>query len=130
MRRRKWLIGGVLILLLLCFGQGAAKVEGSQESKTEDSTESGICGDNISWTLDDSGTLTISGQGAMEDTTYSQYGWTNLDVYQVIVEEGITYICQGAFSSGKIDSVTLPSTLISIGDGAFGYSGIESINPN
>ena len=26
--------------------------------------ESGICGDNLTWTLDDSGTLTISGTGA------------------------------------------------------------------
>ncbi len=30
-------------------------------------TGSGTCGDNVSWTLDDEGTLTISGTGDMED---------------------------------------------------------------
>ena len=29
--------------------------------------DSGMCGENVSWVFDDSGCLTISGTGAMED---------------------------------------------------------------
>ncbi len=32
---------------------------------------SGTCGENVTWTLDDQGTLTISGTGAMYDYTYT-----------------------------------------------------------
>ena len=31
---------------------------------------SGTCGDNLTWTLDDAGTLTISGTGAMANYEY------------------------------------------------------------
>ena len=34
-------------------------------------TASGTCGDNLTWTLDDSGTLTISGSGEMYNYDYS-----------------------------------------------------------
>ncbi len=39
--------------------------------------DSGTCGANLTWTLDDEGTLTISGTGAMEDWDYinSQTPW-------------------------------------------------------
>lgn len=32
-----------------------------------DTTDSGTCGANLTWTLDSDGTLTISGTGEMED---------------------------------------------------------------
>ena len=41
-------------------------------------TASGTCGDNLTWTLDGVGTLTISGTGAMYD-----YYWTNVPWYDV-----------------------------------------------
>ncbi len=33
--------------------------------------DSGTCGENLTWTLDDAGTLTISGSGAMNNYQYS-----------------------------------------------------------
>ena len=41
---------------------------------------SGVCGDNLIWTLDDSGTLTISGTGDMADynTTTTTTPWCDL----------------------------------------------------
>ncbi len=33
----------------------------------ETTATSGTCGDNVTWTLDDDGTLTISGTGNMEN---------------------------------------------------------------
>ena len=35
-----------------------------------DTTASGKCGDNLTWTLDGDGTLTISGTGKMWDSDY------------------------------------------------------------
>ena len=34
---------------------------------------SGVCGDNLTWTLDDNGTVTISGTGDMPEWSYKSY---------------------------------------------------------
>ena len=98
---------------------------------------SGTCGENLTWTLTENGTLTISGTGAMED-----YGdvvpyngpapWQNLDVKKAIIREGVQHIGRNAFytplSSKKLlQSVVLPQTLTSIGLGAFYHTEIESV---
>lgn len=60
--------------------------------------DSGTCGENLTWTLDDSGTLTISGTGAM--TNYSSFGpWYNnrLSINSVVIEDGVTSIGNYAF---------------------------------
>ena len=38
-------------------------------------TYSGTCGDDLTWTLDDNGTLTISGTGTMYEYSYSSVPW-------------------------------------------------------
>ncbi|MCR4597612.1 MAG: leucine-rich repeat protein [Acetatifactor sp.] len=110
MRMGKRFVGCLIMLLVL--GLCSSNV---QAKKNEGS---GKCGENVTWTVDNSGLLTISGQGAMND---NDYGWKNLDVYRVVVEEGITHIGNNAFSSNAIKSVTLPSTLESIGINAFSW---------
>ena len=60
---RKWMFAGMLLLLLgvLAIGASAATVaEGT----------CGADGDNLTWVLDDTGTLTISGTGAMKNYNY------------------------------------------------------------
>ena len=85
-------------------------------------TDSGTCGDNLTWSLDrDNNHLNIVGFGEMTD--YSQSGpWISSDVYTISLPEGLTHIGNHAFSSCEnVVSVTLPNTLVSIGDFAFSH---------
>ena len=82
------------------------------------------CGDNLTWTLDSNGVLTISGTGAM--WSYSKILENNpglswrTSVTQVKISEGVTSIGESAFEScTKLTKATLPSTLKKIGAKAF-----------
>ena len=103
-----------------------------------DVVASGTCGaegDNLTWTLDSEGTLTISGTGAMTDYTYSS-GSTNApwfnsrsSIKSVIIENGVTSIGDWAFyNCSSLVSVTIPDSVSSIGDYAFrGCSSVQSV---
>lgn len=85
-------------------------------------TDSGTCGDNLTWSLDrEAKQLTISGFGEM--TNYSNSGpWVSSDVYTIILPAGLTHIGNHAFSScDHVVSLALPNTLISIGEFAFSH---------
>ena len=79
---------------------------------------SGSCGDNLTWTLDDQGTLTISGTGTMASRgDWMAYQW---QISTVIIEDGVTSICNNAFYyMQKISSVTIPDSVTEIRNGAF-----------
>ncbi len=84
----------------------------------------GECGDNLSYELDDSGTLTISGTGDMYDWVYLRYDapWKSVSskIIKVIINQGVTRIGNSAFEScGNIKTITLPEGITSIGDSAF-----------
>ena len=50
---------------------------------------------------------------------------------ELVLNEGITEIANGAFNSSKIDKINLPSTLTNIKNTAFRYTGITSLSlPN
>ena len=94
-----------------------------------DETKSGTCGDNLTWTLDGDGTLTIAGTGKMYDYDYSEYKkaapWIR-DIYKiksVVIEDGVTSIGSEAFYATdgypNITKVTIPSSVESIGGSAF-----------
>lgn len=85
----------------------------------------GTCGDNLTWTLDDDGILTISGTGAMYDDVWS----FNYDgIKKVIVNEGVTTIGEFEFMlNDTIDDVILPNGLTSIGLSAFNTTNIKRI---
>ena len=79
---------------------------------------SGTCGDGLSWTLDDSGVLTISGTGDMKD--YSSGGPWGKSVRSVIVKDGATSVGKNAFRGCvSITSARIAGSVASIGDGAF-----------
>lgn len=91
----------------------------------------GDCGENATWTLTPEGVLTISGTGAVR---HSGFGYTagwfpQLDyVTSLVVEEGITGLgFQAVINLTNVVSVSLPSSLISIGDSAFQSLGATSI---
>ena len=79
----------------------------------------GVCGYSAFWTLDDDGTLTISGSGDMYDDSFS---WENKKdrVKRVVIEEGIERIGSRAFEDFKnLESVEIPDTVKTIGNHAF-----------
>ena len=78
----------------------------------------GKCGTNATWTLDDEGTLIISGSGAISDT-YPSY-WKGMDVKKVVIGKGITAIGDYAFyECNTIVEVEIPDTVKKIGAYAF-----------
>ena len=92
--------------------------------------ESGTCGENLTWTLDDEGTLTISGTGEMYDyhpLTSSLVGsdfapWFTYreSIEAIVLAPGVTKIGSGAFQYCiNPTSVTIPVGVVEIGDGAF-----------
>lgn len=81
-------------------------------------TNSGICGDNLTWTLDSEGTLTVSGSGEMNDSPWDEQ---KSNVKTVVIEEGITSILGYAFSEcDNLTDITLCNSLTDIELGAFG----------
>lgn len=89
---------------------------------------SGTCGEGLTWSFDQStGTLTISGEGAMEDysssaTSENQAPWhaCREDITSVVIEPGITGIGSYAFLEyPKLLSVSMPDTVQCVGSGAF-----------
>ena len=87
---------------------------------------SGNCGDsgsNVTWSLDDNGTLTISGSGKIEDyrSDIDQPWYSNRsDIASVIIKPGVTSIGTYAFyECSNLTSITIPSGLTSIGERAF-----------
>ena len=101
--------------------------------------DSGTCGangDNLTWTLDDTGLLTISGTGAMKDYFSSSrlpwYGDRN-SITSVVIESGATSIGDFAFEEcSSLTSVEIPNSVTSIGYSAFANcSGLTSVEiPN
>lgn len=91
--------------------------------------QSGTCGDNLTWSLNTAGTLTITGTGAMwdyewcqdGDTVYSSAPWAGLEITDIALDEGITRIGNCAFLDCRtiFAPLSLPSTLQEIGDAAF-----------
>ncbi|MBQ9557422.1 MAG: leucine-rich repeat protein [Clostridia bacterium] len=82
--------------------------------------DSGVCGDNLTWELDDEGNLTIAGTGDMWDYNYYYPApWGN-DIKSVIIEDGVTSIGYNAFGDcAGLTSATIGNGVTSIGDGAF-----------
>jgi hypothetical protein len=87
----------------------------------EDTNDIGKLGDNVTWTLDSEGTLTISGKGAISDYTDGDAPFANNEqIKNVIIDEGITHIGNYVFSScHNIQSIELPKSLTGIGEYVF-----------
>ena len=84
-------------------------------------TQSGTCGDNVTWTLDSEGVLTIEGTGVMADySTTSPAPWKDLSITSVVIGDGVTTIGDYVFQDCEgLASVTIPASVTSIGSGAF-----------
>ena len=81
---------------------------------------SGTLGDNIVWTLDNDGTLTISGSGKMEIEELPPWYSMKDEIKQVVIKNGITSIGKCAFlMCGNLIEVSMPDSITEIGLGAF-----------
>ena len=92
-------------------------------------TYSGSLGKNLTWTLDDQGTLTIRGTGNWTNSTPGFEG--DQRIKKVVLESGITEIDRtDAFNGCKnLESAVFPSTLKSISMSMFyGCSSLESVS--
>ena len=84
--------------------------------------KSGPCGDNVTYTLDASGLLTISGSGKMRDYDYSNTPWWNQRelILHAQIQSGVTSIGEYAFyGCGKLNSIRIYNSVMEIGACAF-----------
>ena len=116
------------------FGKGDCPHTGSGKPDTPDKPDaptnpdiptggtvvaSGSCGDNLTWTLDDNGLLTISGTGAMESYT-GQWNGCRGSIKYVWIKNGVTSIGAGAFKeTNNLTIVEIPDSVTSISENAF-----------
>ena len=119
------IISMILVIALLPVSAFAEFLPDSTAAPLPTLVDSGTCGENLTWTLTEDGTLTISGEGAMED--YSQWGDYNApwEIYSdsvicAVINSGVTSIGDWAFAGcGKLASIDIPDGLTTIGVGAF-----------
>lgn len=86
----------------------------------ESAVASGTCGENLTWTLDAAGTLTVSGTGAMKDYLSAPWSKSCDSIKTVVIESGVTTIGDCAFSGcTSLTGITIPESVTAIGDSAF-----------
>ena len=104
------LLFAALLLLALCIGASAAGT-------------SGKCGPSAYWSFDSStGTLTISGSGAMEDYEYgNEFPWMDYrnSIQTIVIGDQITQIGRYAFTGTACSTIKFGKNVRSIGERAF-----------
>ena len=104
------LLCAALLLLALCIGASAAGT-------------SGKCGPSAYWSFDSStGTLTISGSGAMNDYEYgNDYPWMDYrdSIQTIVIGDQITQIGRYAFTGTACSTIKFGKNVRSIGERAF-----------
>ncbi len=96
---------------------------------------SGICGAQLTWTLDADGTLTVDGVGEMYDYEAGTAPWWTEErfmegaIKRIVLSPQITYIGAYAFfGCDCVEEICLPAALAGIGDFAFYYcNGLQQV---
>lgn len=98
-------------------------------SYTGEIIDSGSCGENASWTLNEYGNLTVSGSGNISDFDDEEPApWKEYasDIVSVTITKGIEGIGSGSFSDcSALTEVTIPESVMAIGENAF--AGCEAL---
>ena len=84
MKNMKRMLGLLLAMVLLI---GCLPISAFAQE-----TVSGTCGDNLTWTLDEEGVLTISGSGQMDNFEYLCAPWNDykMDILSIAIQDGVT----------------------------------------
>ena len=126
MKLKRWLC----VLVTLCMVITVLPLQASAAT-----IASGKCGENVQWTLDSAGALTISGSGPMHDGVGMEdaktFPWYNHadKIKSVVIKSGVTYIGKYAFGRcSNLESVSIANTVTAIGDSVFsGCSKLKSL---
>lgn len=128
--KNRWIFTAILAITLcaICFGLLPASVQAATVMKT------GTCGkegDNLTWTLDDTGLLTITGSGDMANYDEGDARWFSYweQITAIVIEEGVTSIGERVFADcTNITTVTIPQSVTEIDHEAFyGCSSLKSV---
>ena len=123
-----------LFLIAMCLTLLVLTVVGiTLTASAEVTDDSGSCGENVTYTFDaETGTLAISGEGAMASFDYNTMPWYSYrsSIKTITIEDGVTSIGSYAFRNcSSLTSITIPNGVTSIGSDAFSYcSSLTSIN--
>lgn len=101
----------------------------------EGDENTGICGENVTWSFDEAtGTLTISGTGEIKNyyESMEQYPWKVYAEFEtlqsVVIEEGVTCIPVCAFAGSRsMTAVSIPSSVKTIENSAFSNCGMTEV---
>ena len=110
-------ISVITIVLFLLLFVGSAQI-----ASADSETVSGTCGDDLTWVLDDQGTLTIRGTGDMQSFGYHGAPWNIIrdSIVGVVLEDGVTDIGINAFvDCSNLATVTIPESVKTIQVTAF-----------
>ncbi len=100
------------------------------ETRFASVVDSGSCGDKLTWSLSDDGTLTISGKGAMQNYESCGAPWYGFcsQVKTAVIDNGVTGIGNNAFAGcTSLTGVTIPDSVVRIGEGAFWATRLTSV---
>ncbi|MBE6574088.1 MAG: leucine-rich repeat domain-containing protein, partial [Ruminococcaceae bacterium] len=114
------------LLIIKCnYGSYAASYAEDNGITAEylDIVASGKCGTNVTWVLDDKGTLTVSGKGSMYSNVYlSPFLKYRKQVINVVIKNGVTSIGKYAFEYHEnMKSITIPPSVKVIVEYAFDH---------
>lgn len=102
MRKQILALGIVMIMLVT----GFAWTDVVRADSMPDCLASGACGESITWTLEDSGRLTVNGTGVLDVT---EIPWDDYkeEIKSVVIGEGITEL--GPLTFGNLGTFFVPS---------------------
>ena len=94
----------------------------------------GVCGDDVTWTLGNNGVVTISGTGDMYDFERSNSPWYRcanaifMPITKAVISDGVTSIGNYAFDYlSQLKEINLPEGITRIGKGAFCDCGMANL---
>lgn len=119
---KKTRLFAVLLTVCMLFSVFPANINAEEEESND-----------LVWTLDAEGNMVFKGKGEMPAHFFdSDPSWGEMasQIKTVVFEEGMTTICDEAFSAcNNLESVVLPDSLKEIGKSAFAYCrSLKSIN--
>ena len=131
---RNQVLKNVLLIVIQLVISVAIMVTVTQNAFAAEVVASGECGssgDNVTWVLDDEGTITLSGTGEIKDYDYNNNPFLDYkdSIKKIEIGEGITAIgkCFCWFSVDNDIVIELPESLERIGDSAFQITSKKSL---